>query len=349
MSLPAALSKRVTAHREDEDILEDELSGSEDSGSISGDGDGLTDEDEDESEDSDMSDDTPPSEHNGNNDIKSTLSQISFGALAKAQQSLGSVKRGPKRKHGEDNEGGEEDLNIRFKKSKSDALNELRERIRKAKEEKASKAESSKDEKAPIKKPRESRSSKHAPAVQSSKYAVTRRRVVVDGENVAQVKARDPRFDSAVQSYSHNHRAAPSSASHPDPTVAKNYAFLNDYREAELKELNEQLRRTKNEDENYRLKKVITSMQDRKRTYEHRDREREVLAKHRRKERELIKEGKKEKAWFLKKADLKKEVLKEKYEGMGARERQKGIERRRKKVASKEKKEMPRSRRVVEE
>ncbi|KAK2873696.1 rRNA biogenesis protein rrp36 [Arthroderma sp. PD_2] len=349
MSLPDRLGRRVTAHREDKDILEDELSGSEDLSSGSNDDERHSEEDEEEREDEEMSDGTPPPEHNGNNDFKSSLSQISFGALAKAQQSLGSLKTGPKRKHGGDDEEEEDNLNTKSKKSKSNALNELRERIRKAKEEKASKVDTSKDEKASMKKQRDSRSSKHAPAVQSSKYAVTRRRVVVDGENVAQVKSRDPRFDSAVQSYSHNHRSAPTSASQPDATVAKNYAFLNDYRDAELKELNEQLRRTKNEDEKYRLKKVITSMNDRKRALEHRDREREVLSRHRKKERALIKEGKKEKAWFLKKADLKKEVLKEKYEGMGAKERQKGIERRRKKVASKEKKEMPRSRRVVEE
>lgn len=165
---------------------------------------------------------------------------------------------------------------------------------------------------------------------------------------MAQAKSRDPRFDSAVQSYSHGAKSSSYSTSHSDLAAAKNYAFLNEYRDAELKELEEKLRRSKEDDEKARLKKMITSMKDRKRAMENRERERQVLAKHRKKERELIKEGKKEKAWFLKKADLKKEALKEKYESMGAKERQKGIERRRKKVASKEKKEMPRSRRIVE-
>lgn len=289
------------------------------------------------------------SDDNGNNDIKSSLSQISFGALAKAQQSLGPLKKGSKRKHGDEEEEEEDDGNTKSKKSKSDALNELRERIRRAKEEKASRPGQSDRWGPSDTKQKESRSSKHAPAIQSSKYAVSRRRVVVDGENVAQVKPRDPRFDSAVQSHSHGAKSSSHSTSHSDITAAKNYAFLNEYRDAELKELEEKLRRSKNEAEKARLKKTITSMKDRKRVLEHRERERQVLSRHRKKERELIKEGKKEKAWFLKKADLKKEVLKEKYESMGAKERQRGIERRRKKVASKEKKEMPRSRRVVEE
>ncbi|EEQ32580.1 rRNA biobiogenesis protein rrp36 [Microsporum canis] len=361
------LGKRIRAPREDDDLLDEGLSSSEELNSASGgDEDGELEDAEtvrvpfliyDDKELLEIADLPPigqsdledsPSEKEGENDIESSLSQISFGALAKVQRSLGPLKKGSKRKHrGQEEEEEEEEQdngNTKYKKSKLDALNELRERIRRAKEGKASKSGQSKDEEAAVKKQKESRLSKHAPAIQSSKFAVSRRRVVVDGENVAQVKSRDPRFDSAVQSYSHSHRLG----SHSDPAAAKNYAFLNDYRDAELKELEEKLRRAKNEDEKQQLKKTITSMNDRKRALEHRDRERQILSKHRKRERELIKEGKKEKAWFLKKADLKKEALKEKYESMGAKQRQKGIERRRKKVASKEKKEMPRSRRMVE-
>ncbi|OAL74112.1 hypothetical protein A7D00_2143 [Trichophyton violaceum] len=346
MALSGVLSQRVTAHRPDEDELEDDFSSSEELNTLSGE----DDEDEDDELENGEMPDNASSEDNGDNDIKSSLSQISFGALAKAQQSLGPLKKGAKRKHGGEEEGEVEEANenTKYKKSKSDALNELRERIRRAKEEKASKSDRSRDSELSDKNHKEARSSKHAPAVQSSKYAVSRRRVVVDGEKVAQVKSRDPRFDSAVQSYSHNTKSSSYSKSHSDLAAAKNYAFLNEYRDAELKELEEKLRRSKKDDEKARLKKMITSMKDRKRAMENRERERQVLARHRKKERELIKEGKKEKAWFLKRADLKKEALKEKYESMGAKERQKGIERRRKKVASKEKREMPRSRRMVE-
>ncbi|GBF63339.1 rRNA biogenesis protein [Trichophyton mentagrophytes] len=344
MALSGVLSKRVTAHREDENELEDDFSGSEKLNTLSGEDDEGED---DESENEEISDNAS-FEDDGDNDIKSSLSQISFGALAKAQKSFGPPKKGAKRKLGDEEEEEETNENTKYKKSKADALNELRERIRRAKEEKTSKSDRSRDSEVSDKKHKEARSSKHAPAVQSSKYAVSRRRVVVDGENVAQVKSRDPRFDSAVQSYSHNTKSSSYSTSHSDLAAAKNYAFLNEYRDAELKELEEKLRRSKKDDEKARLKKMITSMKDRKRAMENRERERQVLARHRKKERELIKEGKKEKAWFLKRADLKKEALKEKYESMGAKERQKGIERRRKKVASKEKKEMPRSRRMVE-
>ena len=58
-----------------------------------------------------------------------------------------------------------------------------------------------------------------------------------------------------------------------------------------------------------------------------------MLQEHKRKEKQLIKEGKKSQPYFLKKSELKKEVLKKKYESMGSKERAKAVERRRKKVA----------------
>lgn len=73
------------------------------------------------------------------------------------------------------------------------------------------------------------------------------------------------------------------------------------------------------------------------------------MSEHKKKERQLIREGKKSQPYYLKKSELKTEVLKKKYEGMGSRERAKALERRRKKVASKEKKDLPWARRGVEQ
>lgn len=102
-------------------------------------------------------------------------------------------------------------------------------------------------------------------------------------------------------------------------------------------------------DEREELKRKITSMADRMKTFERKQREVEVVREHKRKERELLKEGKKSQPYFLKKGDVKREVLKKRFEEMGAKERQKSIMRRRKKVASRERREMPAMRREIEE
>lgn len=300
-------------------------------------------------------------EPNNNPDINSTLAQISFGALAKAQESLG-PRRKLKRSRSamdEEDEDDEDHSGDRHKRAAkpttattSNPLDDIRARIRAAKEEKANAASkpSGKDRER-TSKDITHRTSKHAPAVQSSKHAVSRRRTVVDTVNNLPVKSRDPRFDGAVPSYNPagNSKYQSKSVPKPHPSAEgvgnKNYAFLEEYRASELAALRAQMAKTKNPDEKEELKKTITSMRDRQRAYSQRQKEREVVAEHKRKEREMIRDGKKSKAWFMKKGDVKKEVLKKRYEEMGSRERQKGLERRRKKVASKERKNMPDARR----
>lgn len=178
--------------------------------------------------------------------------------------------------------------------------------------------------------------------MQSSKYAVSRRRTVVEPLNT--VKARDPRFDSAVlnKGTGKDHLSIVASAS---AAANKNYAFLGDYRSSELSSLREQLKKTKSPAEKEDLKRTITSMTDRQKAFESKQREREVRSQHRKRERELIREGKKSKPYFLKDADVKREMIVQKFEGMGGKEKSRALERRRKKVAGKEKKEMPWGRR----
>lgn len=97
-----------------------------------------------------------------------------------------------------------------------------------------------------------------------------------------------------------------------------------------------------------RLQKAVRSATDRLREVENRKREQRILAEHKKKEKELIKEGKKSNPYYLKKSDLKKQVIMQKYNEMNSRDRAKALERRRKKVASKERKEMPMERRGFE-
>lgn len=263
----------------------------------------------------------------GDDDIQASLSNISFGALAKAQASMGSKRR--KEKHTKP---------TTETSTTASPLDDIRARIREAREQKreaASKTQTGKetqDKKA-------SRSSKHAPMVQSSKRAVTRKRTVVEPPAIA--KARDPRFDAAVMGHS---------GAGKNPEAAnKAYAFLDEYRASELKDLKAQLAKTKNAEQKEVLKRQIRSASDRMKSMANRKREREIQSDHKKREKQLIREGKKSNPYFLKKSDLKKQVLQKKYEEMGSKDRAKALERRRKKMAAKERKDMPMERRGMME
>ena len=128
------------------------------------------------------------------------------------------------------------------------------------------------------------RSSKHAPALQSSKRAVTRKRTVVDAKKPV---ARDPRFDKV---------AGPRPDEH---TLKKRYAFLNDYKASEMAELQAAIKKTKNETEKEKLKRKLLSMESQKKAQESKDKQQEIAREHKKKERELIKQGKQ--PFYLKK------------------------------------------------
>lgn len=247
------------------------------------------------------------------------MSSVSFGALAKAQASMGSQKKKEKQSKSKDDTA-----------TTASPLDDIRARIREAREQKREAA---------AKEKKTSRPSKHAPMVQSSKHAVSRRRTVVEPPAVA--KARDPRFDAAVMGHS--------GAGKYNAATNKAYAFLDDYRASELKELKAQLSRTKNAEQKEELKRQIRSAEDQMKTRKNQQRERDVVAEHKKREKQLIREGKKSTPYYLKKSDLKKQVLEKKYEEMGSRDRAKALERRRKKIASKERKDMPMERRGMDD
>jgi ribosomal RNA-processing protein 36 len=91
-----------------------------------------------------------------------------------------------------------------------------------------------------------SRTSKNAPQEISSKRAVTRKREVV--EAIAVPKARDPRFDPAVN------------GRYDERQFKKNFAFLDDYRNDEMRLLKEELRNTKDERKSEQIAKKLRSM-----------------------------------------------------------------------------------------
>lgn len=228
------------------------------------------------------------------------MSKVSFGALAKAQDALSKTQTADrKRKRGAETS-----------KSQEDKLEALRERLRQIKAEKTaagakpSAKHKAKKSKVVQEEPTEdededededsddsesdaapkARSSKHAPAVQSSKRMVSRKRKVVD---VKKPVFRDPRFDNM-------------GGAAPDDNIVNNrYAFLNDYKASEIAELRSTIKKTKNEAEKERLKKTLMSMESQQKAREAKEKQQEIVREHKRKEKELVKQGKQ--PFFLKK------------------------------------------------
>jgi ribosomal RNA-processing protein 36 len=136
--------------------------------------------------------------------------------------------------------------------------------------------------------PAHARSSKHAPATQSSKRAVTRKRTVVE---VKKPVVRDPRFD-------------PLTGPRPDEAVLKKrYSFLNGYKSSEMAELRAIIKKTKNEAEKEVLKRKLLSMESQQKAQAGKEKQQEIVREHRKKERELVKQGKK--PFFLKKCEFR--------------------------------------------
>lgn len=180
----------------------------------------------------------------------------------------------------------------------------------------------SRPEKAKPDGPRPSRSSKHAPQEQSSKRPVTRRREILPD---LRRKYRDPRFD-------------PLMGEMDESKARKAYSFLDEYRDSELADLKAQVKKTKNPDEKERLKRQVLSMESKKKARVRKDEEDQLLSEHRKKEKELVAQGKQ--PFYLKRSEQKKQLLTNRFEGMSKGAVDRAIERKRKKVAGKEKKEL---------
>ena len=180
------------------------------------------------------------------------------------------------------------------------------------------------------------RSSKHAPQEMTSKRAVSRKREAVA---VAKVHARDPRFAPLGES-------ANGLSKMDELKAEKAYAFLNEYRDDEMRQLRAAIKKTKDPTQKEKLQRALMSMESRKKDRDRRERAQAVMDEHRKQEKELVKQGKK--PFYLKKSEQKKRVLMDKFASMKKGQVDRAIERRRKKVAGKEKKELPMTRRGFE-
>ena len=290
--------------------------------------------------------DSSSDEGSDDDQVQQQLSKVSFGALLKAQDAISQHNdNSRKRKRGEDTSASQEDklqaLRERLRevraqkeaegpkhKPKTKASSKTQRNKKDLVEDEEEVGEGDNDSSDSDSAPR-ARSSKHAPTVQSSKRAVTRRRNVIE---VKKPVARDPRFD-------------PAAGSQPDEHILKKrYAFLEDYKALEMAELKAAIRKTKNEEDKEKLKRKLLSMESQKKAQETKDRQQAIKREHKKKEKELIKEGKA--PFYLKKSEQKKLALVDRFQNMKSKDRDRAIERRRKKVASKERRNMPAERRA---
>ncbi|OWZ19471.1 hypothetical protein PHMEG_0006286 [Phytophthora megakarya] len=168
------------------------------------------------------------------------------------------------------------------------------------------------------------RANKNQPLELSSKRAVGRYRQVVD---VKKRRVLDPRFEA--QSGRLN-----------EDLFSKSYAFLDEYKQRELQELKQQLKKTKNATTKDELKHEIALRQQEMTEKTKQEKIKSALTKRKREEREAVASGKG--AFYLKRKDKKKLELQAKFQDLQETGRlSKFMAKKRKKNASKDHRWLP--------
>lgn len=153
------------------------------------------------------------------------------------------------------------------------------------------------------------------PSEQSTKRPVSRIREVPGlSNNKSSSLYQDPRFDTALGKADLKQ-------------ARRNYQFLDQYREDEINDMRTQLKKAKTNYESDTLKKAIQSQKSRLETLKRRDQESEIMSKLKNKK--------------ISRAKKRELVLKERFNNMSSREVTRTVERRRRKVAQKQKKMLP--------
>jgi ribosomal RNA-processing protein 36 len=237
------------------------------------------------------------------------LKSLSFGALLEAQEKFRPERRKRKLPVDFDN-GNENPENVKAQPSPKDVARGYS-------------------------RPKQARSSKHAPTVLSSTQQVSRKRDVFEPSR--STKSRDPRFDPTVQASNYDRNAV--------EKANKNYSFLTSYQAAEILEIKSQIKKTKDPNAAEDLKRQVLAIENKIRSARAKERARDIVKQHKQAEKDLIKTGQKTKPYYLKDSEVKKRAENERLEGMGKKARDKALERKRKREKSKEAKHMPRVRR----
>ncbi|RCK63445.1 rRNA biogenesis protein RRP36 [Candida viswanathii] len=236
------------------------------------------------------------------------LSSISFGALNRAQSKLLSAEE-------KEDDGEEESSDEFFEDSDSDGPPE--------ETSSHSKNQSKKTQK----------KNKHAPAEASSKRPVSKIRDIPGlPSRRDQTLHTDIRFDAAYGKADLRR-------------ARKDYAFLDEYRALEIANMEAMLREDKkknrlNDEEREEMKVQLQSLKSRMDTLKNRDLEEQVLKGYKKQQMDDFKAGKVNKPFFLKRSDKRKILQKAKFDSMKPKQREKAMERKRKKRLGKEFKQL---------
>ncbi|KAI8806087.1 hypothetical protein BJ742DRAFT_376193 [Cladochytrium replicatum] len=191
----------------------------------------------------------------------------------------------------------------------------------------------------------EKRADKNQPIEISSKKPVSRRRQVVE---IKRMNYMDPRFEKRAGNFN-------------EDLFKKSYGFLDEYRDSEIQMLKQEIAREKGEWRRESLSKTLQRMLSQQETRAAKERTQKLKSEWRKTEVEQIRAGKKKAPYFLKKSDVKKLELMEKFSAVGgnaaggpgkkgnALALDKFLEKKRKRKAAKERVLLPRTRRSAQE
>ncbi|CAH2353867.1 rRNA biogenesis protein Rrp36p [[Candida] railenensis] len=176
--------------------------------------------------------------------------------------------------------------------------------------------------------------SKHAPSESSSKAPVSKVREIegLGSKYKDNSLYRDIRFDAA---YGKADLGA----------IRKNYAFLDEYREQELSQMKSMLKDKKSASllsnrEREDIEYKVQSLKSRLDTMKNRDLETKILTDHKKEQLKKFKDGSQTNPYFLKKSDKRKLIQKAKFDTMRSSQREKVMERKRKRRLGKEFREL---------
>jgi len=121
----------------------------------------------------------------------------------------------------------------------------------------------------------------------------------------------------------------------------KNYAFLDEYRQQEIQSMQSILKDKKSahmlsDHERQDIEQQLQSLKSRLDTMKNRDLEHKILSDHKREQMAKFKEGSQSRPYFLKKSEKRKLIQKARFESMKSGQREKVMERKRKKRLGKE-------------
>lgn len=241
------------------------------------------------------------------------LSSISFGSLNKAQRKIREEER---------NSRNDSDSDEAPPQSSSSSRNPSRNLGKPSRDSKYGRKDDGK------------KKNKHAPSESSSRAPVSKIREIegLGTKYKENSLYRDIRFDAA---YGKADLAS----------IRKNYAFLDQYREDELHQMKLMLKDKKSQHllsnrEREELEFKVQSLKSRLDTMKNRDLEKKILSDHKKEQLQKFKDGEQANPYFLKRSDKRKLIQKAKFDGMKSSQREKVMERKRKRRLGKEFREL---------